>query len=78
MRKMVVVLTATLAVFLGCIGPSSEVDSQKPLKVAVFVDAGARNIGAFRWLEITARAKNVIAMPIDGELVRNGVLSSVW
>ena len=77
MRKMVVVLMATLAVFLGCIGPSSDVDSQKSLKVAVFVDAGARNIGAFRWLEITARAKNVIAMPIDGELVRNGVLESV-
>ncbi len=47
-----------------------------PLRVAVYVDKGARNIGAFRWLELTARAKNVVATPIDGEAVRRGALDA--
>ena len=66
-----------MSVFLGCVGPKSEVYPKKPLKVAVFVDAGARSTGAFRWLEITARSKNVIAVPVDGEAVRNGALDSM-
>ena len=77
MKKIVVVLVAAASAFVGCLGPDSGVDSQKPLRVAVFVDNGARNIGSFRWLEITTRAKNVISVPVDGESVRNGALDSV-
>ena len=77
MKKTIVVLIAAVSAFVGCLGPKAGADTQKPLKVAVFVDNGARNIGSFRWLEITARAKNVIAVPVDGEAVRNGALDSV-
>ena len=89
---MKILAFAALSAFVGCIWTNTnEVDaslsrarvnaevksSQKPLKVAVFVGAGARNVGSFRWLEITARAKNVIATPVDGEAVRAGALDSV-
>ena len=77
MKKTIVVIIAAVSAFVGCLSPDSGVETQKPLKVAVFVDAGARNTGVFRWLEITARAKNVIAVPVDGESVRNGALDSV-
>ncbi|MBR3778027.1 MAG: hypothetical protein IKL02_10610, partial [Kiritimatiellae bacterium] len=77
MRKTIVVLMAAVSAFIGCVSPDLGVEAQKPLKVAVFVDSGARNTGVFRWLEITARAKNVIAVPVDGEAVRNGALDSV-
>ena len=77
MKKTIVVIIAAVSAFVGCLGPDSGADPQKPLKVAVFVDNGARNTGSFRWLEITARAKNVIAVPIDAEAVRNGALDSV-
>ena len=76
MKKTIVVLIAALSAFVGCLSPDSGADSQKPLKVAVFVDNGARNIGSFRWLEIATRAKNVVATPVDGEAVRNGALDS--
>lgn len=77
MKKTLVVLISVVSAFVGCISTNSGAEAQKTLKVAVFVDAGARNIGAFRWLEITARSKNVIAVPVDGEAVRNGALDSV-
>ncbi|MBO5647659.1 MAG: hypothetical protein J6S30_02720, partial [Kiritimatiellae bacterium] len=76
MRKTIVVLIAAVSAFVGCVSLDSGAEAQKPLRVAVFVDSGARNIGSFRWLEITARAKNVIAVPVDGEAVRNGALDS--
>ena len=40
MKKIVVVLVAAASAFVGCLGPDSGVDSQKPLKVAVFEDNG--------------------------------------
>jgi len=74
------VCVAALVSVAGCLAPESGVPSggsdEKPLRVAVFVGNGARNIGAFRWLEITARAKNVVATPVDGAAVRSGVLDS--
>ena len=78
-----IVKIACVAAFVaasGCLAPESGAPSggadEEPLKVAVFVGSGARNIGAFRWLTITARAKNVVATPIDGEAVRAGALDS--
>ena len=70
----------TLLVFVGCTSASPDAarkrESLKPLRVAVFTGNGARNIGAFRWLEIATRAKNVVATPVDGESVRAGALDS--
>jgi glutamine amidotransferase-like uncharacterized protein len=78
MKKSIIFLVVVaLAAFIGCVGPGVNDTSVKPLKVAVFVGNGARNIGSFRWLQITARAKNVVAIPVDGELVKKGALDSV-
>ena len=67
MKRLVL---AAVAVLAGCVGtgvknepgPAAPVVEKElaPLRVAVYVDKGARNIGAFRWLELTARAKNVV------------------
>ena len=58
--KSVGAFVAVLAAFTGCVGPglekASETAGEKPLRVAVFVDDGARNIGAFRWIEIATMA----------------------
>jgi len=66
--KKILALVAAVAAF-GCL-------AKVPLKVAVFVDDGARSIGAYRWVELTARAKGVVAMPVDGKAVRNGALDA--
>jgi len=80
MKAKSLIAAAAVAVFAGCVGtgtgngvaaPEAEL---APLRVAVFVDNGARNTGVFSWLEITARAKGVVATPIDGEAVRAGAL----
>ena len=88
MKKTVVVFAAAMAAFVGCVGPNAENASEatagrpcpseagKPLRVAVFVDNGARNTGAFRWLEITARMEDAVATPIDGAAVRAGALDA--
>ena len=78
------IAAAVVAALAGCVGtgvknePGAVAPVEEkvlaPLRVAVYVDKGARNIGAFRWLELTARAKNVVATPIDGEAVRAGAL----
>ena len=75
---MLLSLVVASAAFTGCMGPNAGTasDAEKPLRVAVFVGGGARNIGAFRWLELTARAKNVVATPVDGEAVRAGALDA--
>ena len=54
-----------------------DVGRTAPLRIAVYVGDGARNVGAFRWLEITTRAKNCTSTPVDGEAVRNGALDDV-
>ena len=48
-----------------------------PLKVAVFVGSGARNVGAFRWLELATMAEGVEAAPVDGASVRAGALEGM-
>ncbi|MBP5511366.1 MAG: hypothetical protein J6Z49_10655 [Kiritimatiellae bacterium] len=79
--KGVGIFAAALTAFTGCVGPSSEKTVgavvEKPLRVAVFVDRGARNIGVFRWLEITTRMKDAVATPVDGEAVRAGALDAM-
>ena len=60
---------------MECVAPSGGTDA-KPLRVAVYVGAGARNIGSYRWLEIASRARGVAATPVDGAAVRAGALDA--
>ncbi len=78
MRTRSLIAVAALAALAGCVGTGAKNGSAggEPLRMAVYVDKGARNIGAFRWLEITARMKDVVATPVDGEAVRAGALDS--
>jgi glutamine amidotransferase-like uncharacterized protein len=74
----VLALVAVAAVFVGCLGPSNNVaDNQKPLRFGVYVDCGARSIGAFRWVEIASLAENSTFVPIDAAAVRKGELKNV-
>ena len=79
--KGVGIFAAALVSLAGCVGPGSGQAAgsagEKPLRVAVFVDKGARNIGSFRWLEITTRMKGAVSTPVDGEAVRAGALDAV-
>lgn len=79
--KGVGIFAAAFIAFTGCVGPGSVQSPgsavEKPLRVAVFVDKGARNIGSFRWLEITTRMKGAVSTPVDGEAVRAGALDAV-
>ena len=78
MKKTIMALAVALAAFAGCVGLDTEkaagMAAEKPLRVAVYVDKGARNSGVFRWLELTTRAKGVVATPVDGAMVRAGAL----
>ena len=78
--KGVGIFAAALVSLAGCVGPGSGQSAgstgEKPLRVAVFVDKGARNCGVFRWLEITTRMKNAVATPVDGAAVRAGALDA--
>jgi len=83
MNKKSLIAAAVVAAFAGCVGTGAKDEAAPvagkdlaPLRVAVYVDKGARNIGAFRWIEITTRAKNVVATPVDGEAVRRGALDA--
>ncbi len=80
MKTKALVACAAVSALVWCAWPGSvEGDAAAgaaPLRVAVYVDRGARSIGCYRWLEITACAKNVVATPVDGEAVRGGALDS--
>ena len=70
---LALVLAATL---FGCKAPDAG-RSPKPVRAAVFVDGGARNIGAFRWLEITGMSPDMVSVPVDGAAIRAGALDNV-
>ena len=76
MKKVIALVLFAAVAIAECVGAQLEnaAGAEKPLRVAVYVDKGARNIGVFRWLELTSRAKNVVATPIDGAAVRDGAL----
>ncbi len=48
-----------------------------PLRVAVFVDRGARGIGMFRWVQLVGCSPDMRASYVDGEMIRNGVLDQI-
>ena len=70
MKKVLFAFAAVVALW----GSSLAAEAEKPLRVAVFVGSGARNVGAFRWLQITTCAKDMASIPVDGAAVRNGAL----
>ena len=68
--------TAAVALLAFNICVAQTAAKAAPLRIAVYVDKGARNLGVFHWLEITSRASNAVMTPVDGEAVRAGVLDS--
>ena len=74
-RRMFCFAAATVLA-AGCALTPARYEAAAPLKVAVFVGNGARNVGAYRWLEIATMAHNVEATPVDGAAVRAGALDS--
>ena len=46
-------------------------------KIGVYIDKGARNIGAFRWIEIATRANDAEAVCIDCDAIRAGALDGL-
>ena len=81
MKTRSLIAVAALVALGGCVGPEAgrgvapQADLA-PLRVAVFTGEGARNIGAFRWIEIATMAENVVATPVDGAAVREGALDA--
>jgi glutamine amidotransferase-like uncharacterized protein len=79
MNRLKSLLLASAALAAGLVAGCANAVSvaEKPLRVAVYVDNGARNIGAFRWIEIATLAENVEAYPVDGAAVRSGALDNM-
>lgn len=57
------------------LAPAAE-KAQEPVRVAVFVDRGARNIGALRWIEIVSLAEGARFAAVDGATIRAGALDA--
>ncbi len=53
-----------------------EMQDASRVRVAVFVDCGARSNGQFRWLQLTALSPELAAFPVDAEGIRQGVLKN--
>lgn len=70
-------LMATLLAIGGCCGFSPSSTTERPLRLAVYVGDGARGIGVFRWLELTALAKGAETVPVDADAIRGGALDGV-
>ena len=61
--RMMFLIAAAVAVFSA---------GAAPLNIAVYVDAGALNVGVFRWLAIASRAKDAVLTPVDADAIRAG------
>ena len=73
----IAVLAATLLAIGGCCAFSPVSAPERPLRLAVYVGDGARGIGVFRWLELTALAKDAETVPVDADTIRGGALDGV-
>ncbi len=78
-RRLICVtgLAAALLATGGCSILHSPSPATSPLRLAVYVGDGARGIGVFRWLELTALAEGVEAVPVDAEAIRGGALEGM-
>ena len=70
-------LAAALLATGGCSILHSPSPATSPLRLAVYVGDGARGIGVFRWLELTALAEGVEAVPVDADAIRGGALEGM-
>ena len=70
-------LAAALLATGGCSILHSSSPATSPLRLAVYVGDGARGIGVFRWLELTALAEGVEAVPVDADAIRGGALEGM-
>ena len=70
------ILVALLAIG-GCCSFSPSSATERPLRLAVYVGDGVRGIGVFRWIELTALAKDVETVPVDANAIRGGALDGV-
>ena len=70
-------LAAVLLAIGGCCAFSPVSAPERPLRLAVYVGDGARGIGVFRWLELTALAKDAETVPVDADAIRGGALDGV-
>ena len=73
----IAVLAAALLAIGGCCAFSPVSAPERPLRLAVYVGDGARGIGVFRWLELTALAKDAETVPVDADAIRGGALDGV-
>jgi hypothetical protein len=58
MKNFIKYAVVVFAVF-GVVGAVRSAEPLKPLRLAVYVDNGARGEGAFRWIQIATIAENV-------------------
>lgn len=78
--KKAVIVVAMFPLFTGTIATGVEksvsAEGEKPLRIAVYVDKGARNMGVFRWIELTTLAGGAKTLPVDGAAIRSGALDA--
>jgi len=55
-------------------GDTGDRASSPRIRTAIYVDEGARNNGAYRWLELTACSPQLDAYPVDAAMIRDGAL----
>lgn len=89
MKNLIVCVSALLLLVNGCVSTtpletssvseqqSVSASSAEPLRVAVFVDKGARGIGMFRWVQLVGYSPDMQATYVDGEMIREGVLDRI-
>lgn len=77
--KLLAVLFVMSIGMMSCSSPraASGAENGGKVKIGVYVDKGARSIGAFRWVEIATLMKNAEARCIDAKAVREGVLDDL-
>jgi glutamine amidotransferase-like uncharacterized protein len=77
--KLFIVISVISVGLMSCSSPrAARNDVNEPkVKIGVYVDKGARSIGAFRWVEIATLMKNAEAQCIDAKAIQEGVLNNL-
>lgn len=73
-RRVIVWFAAAIAGFVGCVGVDNGGKSAAPVRVALFVDCGARSNGAYSWLRLTTLSKELQTFPVDAKMIQEGAL----
>ena len=76
MRNLVFAVSLASVALGGCAILGRD-EAPPQTRVAVYLDRGARNCGAFNHLRIATFAENVDGFPIDAEMIRAGALDGV-